>query len=108
MPDYFIVYPTPYSTKCYNSSWTIYVVETQPASGTALSGKTDTLVKKRIDDCDKIIYPIKNPNNSGYPYFKIGETSALLTYLGSLGLTLDTDLTTLTRSQYRHAFVFHS
>jgi len=108
MPNYFIIKPIPYSTKCPDSTNTIYVLEGPPETGTPLVGKTDTLVKKRIYDCDEIIYPIKNPNNNGYPYFKINETSKLLTYLSQLGLTLDKEITQLTRSQYRHSYVFYS
>lgn len=107
MLQYFIIKPTHYSTKCANDSHTIYVLENQPQPGTILNGKTDTLVKKRIFDCDEIIYPIKNPNNNGYPYFKIEETAKILTYLSSLGLKLDKDLTLLTREQYRNCYVFY-
>ena len=107
---YYIIYPIPYSTRCdYNSTETIYVLQNPPETNSPLIGKYDTLVKKRFYDCDEIIYPIKNPNSSGIlPYFKINETSTLLTYISSLGLTLDKDITTLTRSQYKHAYVFYS
>jgi hypothetical protein len=104
---YYILYPIPYSNKCKDETHTIYVVQNQPPNGSILSGLTDTLVKKRFYDCDEIIYPIKNPNGS-YPYFKIDETSLLLTYLSSVGLNIDTDMTVLARSQHQHALVFYS
>ena len=104
---YYIIYPIPYSNKCRDETYTIYVVQNQPQSGSILSGLTDTLVKKRFYDCDEIIYPIKNPNGT-YPYFKIDETALLLTYLTSTGLTIDTDMTNLARSQHKHALVFYS
>lgn len=109
MTNYHIVYPIPYSTKCnYEGTLTFYVLQNLPAGNSPLIGKIDTLVKKRFYDCDEIIYPIKNPDASGsFPYFKINETSSLLTYLSSLGLTLDKDITLLTRSQYNHSFVFY-
>ena len=109
MPNYHIIYPIPYSTKCdYEGTKTFYVLQNLPNGNSPLIGKVDTLVKKRFYDCDEIIYPIKNPNATGnLPYFEINETSSLLTYLSSLGLTLDKDITLLTRSQYNHSFVFY-
>ena len=107
MPNYFIMRPVPYSTKCNNSSYTIYTLDRIPESGSSLDGKIKTLVKKRFYDCDEILYAILKPNTTDYPYFRITETAQLLTYLSSLNFTIDIELTNLTRSQYKHAYVFY-
>jgi len=105
MTAYYILRPVSYTDCKERCSYTIYSLDRQPASSSAISNHIAQLTKRRIGTCDEILYAVKHPNST-YPYFRIEEVAEMITFItNDLGYTIHIELTKLLRSQWENSFV---